>query len=213
MCPISVPCGSQSGHEQQRHMRDQRLGLAGVSKRRERMVVHQPRDGRAVVDREMRGVYRRSSHGLPSPRARTGVATANSARACAGRERVAAIAELARHLDVAPLGERRLDLVAAGDAQRIGDARDRAAAAERHRARVEDPQIVVRKQRRAGSARNPAVPAQLRTPASASTADARPRRIARARRRPAAAAAAVRARRRRATRSHSRLCSCSDVAR
>ena len=173
------------------------------------MVVHQPRDRGAVVHREMRrciDAHRRhlSPRLHPAPRPRR-------ARAHHRARTIAAIAELARHFDDAALGERRLDFVPAGYAQRVRDARDRALAAERHRTRVEDPQIVVRKQR----------PQDLREirpfQRTAHTrigfdADARPRRIAvrivagQPLQQQSAHAAVVR-------RSHSRLCSCSDVAR
>jgi hypothetical protein len=43
-----------AGDEQERHVRDQRLGRDRREERRERMVVHQPRERRAVGHLEMR---------------------------------------------------------------------------------------------------------------------------------------------------------------
>ena len=85
------------GDVQQRQVRDERLGRGGRDQRRERMVVHEPRDRGAVAGGEMRGNVDGSwgACGLRAASVRTGVAggaagaaatprpPANSARASA----------------------------------------------------------------------------------------------------------------------------------
>ena len=111
-------------HEQQRQVRHERLGIAGRDQRRERMVVHQPRDRGAVVRRRKRRACRGSSsssvpRGRPVRQCRVRGGPSNSARAAAGSKRYAS----PQYSHVTSTPPRSASAAstssAAGDAQRV----------------------------------------------------------------------------------------------
>ena len=87
----------------------------------ERIIVHEARDRRAIIDGEVVGQV--DAHGEKMSWSMPGAGGfRHEQRPRLGRlERIAAVAELAGHFDVAALGQDRLDLGGARDPQRVFD--------------------------------------------------------------------------------------------
>ena len=109
------------GQQKERQVRHERLGGARRHQHGERIVVHEARDRRAIIDGEVVGQIDAHEGEMSGSMPGAG-GFRHEQRPRLGRlERIAAVAELAGHFDVAALRQDRLDFGGARDPQRVFD--------------------------------------------------------------------------------------------